>query len=256
VLENTFIHIPGVGPTMEQSLWRQGCACWDDYLADGSKFSCGSASREAAVRTLERSKRALAFGEHQFFAKKLKQRHAWRAWEAFRDRCVYLDIETDGGVGGGSVTVVGLWDGSEFRALIKDDDLGNFPDIISHYSTIVTFFGTGFDLPVLQRAFSNLQFDQIHIDLHPVLGTLGYRGGLKRIEREFGLAREGEIDGLTGRDAITLWRRYRQLGDSNALQTLIDYNKADVVNLEVLAERAFQRMVDATYPAEFRYAAR
>jgi uncharacterized protein len=243
LLTSTFVHAPGVGPQTERSLWSQGCTCWDTFLSSKRSFSCGSASKDTFRRTIEQSQSALAFREHQYFARKLKQKHSWRAWPEFRDSCVYLDIETSGG---DDITVIGLYDGEGFRGLVKDDDLGNFPDLISHYSAVVTFFGTGFDMPVLQKQFKNFQFDQIHIDLCPLLRTLGYRGGLKRIEKEFGIQRDPSIDGLTGWDAVKLWRRYRTLRDDRALETLIAYNRADVVNLEALMVKAYEKLRQST----------
>jgi uncharacterized protein YprB with RNaseH-like and TPR domain len=243
LLTSTFVHVPGVGPQTERALWQQGCTDWDTYLGSARGFSCGSASKDAFRKTIEQSRNALAFGEHQYFARKLKQKHSWRAWPEFRHSCAYLDIETNGG---SEITVVGIYDGSSFTALLKDDNLGNFPDLISHYSMVVTFFGTGFDLPVLQQQFKSFQFDQIHIDLSPLLRSLGYRGGLKRIEKELGISRDPSVDGLTGWDAVKLWRRYRTLRDDRALETLIEYNKADVVNLEALMGKAFDKMRQAT----------
>ncbi|MBI3722213.1 MAG: ribonuclease H-like domain-containing protein, partial [Fimbriimonas ginsengisoli] len=113
---------------------------------------------------------------------------------------------------------------------------------ISLYSVIVTFAGWMFDLPVLERAFGGLRFDQIHVDLCPTLRQVGLRGGLKRIERELGVARDGEVDGLTGLDAVRLWRRYKRFDDEAALQRLIAYNRADVVNLERLSQIAYDRL--------------
>ena len=62
--------------------------------------------------------------------------------------------------------------------------------------------------------------------------------GLKRIERQWGIDRGDEIAGLTGFDAVLLWARHRH-GDAAALQRLIAYNRADVVNLEVLLQRGY-----------------
>lgn len=164
---------------------------------------------------------------------------SWRAFPEFRDSCVYLDIETDGG---STITTIGLYDGLEYRCLVRGDDLGNFVDLISQYSMIITFAGQAFDLPQLKRAFHGLRFDQIHIDLCPVLRQAGIRGGLKRIEKEMGIERDPEIEGLTGLDAVRLWRRYTILHEESALDKLIAYNRADVVNLERLAEEAYSRL--------------
>jgi uncharacterized protein YprB with RNaseH-like and TPR domain len=240
LLERTFIHIPGIAETSERALWEQGCPDWQTFLAGGDRYSIGTASKRGARTTILRSAKALADGEHQYFARKLKQKHAWRAFPAFRHSCAYLDIETDGGNTGKSITTIGIWDGSKYHALVKGVDLENFRDLISHFSMIVTYHGLGFDLPVLQRRFPDVAWDQIHVDLCPLLRRLGVTGGLKKIEKRFGIQRPPHIDGLNGYDAVLLWRKYQFRRDESALQTLLDYNEADVVNLEVLAEKAYE----------------
>lgn len=240
-LERTFVHAPGVGLQTERSLWEQGSVCWDDFLSNPRAFKVGSASRDSVVREIENSRNALYSGVHQHFRKKLKQRHVWRAFHAFRDSTVYLDIETDGTAGKNSVTMIGLWDGREFQCLIQGENLESFRDVISRYSVIVTFFGTGFDIPVLEKRFPGIGLDQIHIDLHPVFRHLGVRGGLKKIEKEHGIQRSDETDGLTGYDAVQLWRKHLR-GYSGCLETLVAYNREDVVNLEPLALIAMDRM--------------
>jgi len=241
MLTQTFLHVPGVGRETEHALWEQGCLTWQDFLAEPGRFSVGSASPDLARATISESVEALATGNHQFFHRALGLSEAWRAWPDFRDRTVYLDIETDGGRYGEAVTTIGLWDGHEFTALVKGRDLENFRDIISHYSMIVTFFGSGFDLPMLLKRFPGLVFDQIHLDLCPTFRKVGVRGGLKKIEVQMGLSRGDDTNGLTGLDAIRLWREY-QRGRESSLETLIAYNREDVVNLEHLADVAYQRL--------------
>lgn len=243
-LEQTFVHAPGVGRTTERSLWEQGSHTWDDFLANPRDFRTGSASRDLVVREIENSRNALFSGVHQHFRRRLKAKHAWRAFDAFRDSTVYLDIETDGTNGRDSVTMIGLWDGRDFRCLIKGEDLEQFRDVISRYSVIVTFFGTGFDIPVIERRFPGVGLDQIHIDLCPLFREMGIRGGLKKIEKEHGIQRSPETDGLNGYDAIQLWRKHLR-GYSGPLETLIAYNREDCVNMEPLALSAISKMREA-----------
>ena len=248
MLEKTFVHIPGVGAHTERALWSAGCHTWSDLASGLGTFSCGTAGRDEVARDLDRSRLAYDRGDHQFFARRLGMAEAWRAWPDFRDRTVYLDIETDGGRTGSAITTIGLYDKNGFTGLVRDVDLGNFPDIISRYSTIVTFFGAGFDLPMLQKRFGHVRFDQIHLDLCPTLRRLGLRGGLKSIEKQLGLTRGEDTDGLTGLDAIRLWRQH-QRGHRTALETLLAYNREDVVNLETLAEYAYNRLKAASFDA-------
>lgn len=204
-------------------------------------YSIGGCPREVFRKALVDSTVALRERNHQYFSRTLGLRETWRSWREFKNSCVYLDIETDGGMGESNITCVGLYDGRAFRCLVKDQDLSLFPDIISHYSMIVTFFGAGFDLPVLCREFPGFHFDQIHVDLCHTLKRLGFRGGLKKIEQHCGIVRSESTQGLTGRDAVRLWRNYLR-GDERSLDLLIAYNREDVVNLETLAEMSFTRL--------------
>ncbi len=244
MLESTFCHVPGVGDHTEQSLWRQGCLTWHTYLRTPSAFSIGGVDRNYFGGFLQTCVDNLKKNDTRFFAQALGSREAWRAWPDFRNRAVYLDIETDGGQSGDSVTMVGLYDGADFTCLVKGVDLDAFPDVIAKYGMIVTFFGSGFDIPMLRRAFPRVRFDHLHLDLCHALKRVGYRGGLKKIEKQLGISRGAETDGLSGWDAVRLWREYQE-GRDKSLETLIEYNKEDVVNLEALAEIAYGRLRNA-----------
>jgi len=248
VLESTFIHIPGLGAETERRLWDEGCHSWSHLAAGLETFSVGQAERTIVKSTLTRSVNCLAKRDGSFFRKGLGLKDAWRAYPEFRDSCLYVDIETDGGQSGASITTIGLFDGVEYRCLVKGQDLQEFPDIVDKYGLIVTFFGAGFDLPMLQKRFPGLRFNQIHLDLCPTLRQLGITGGLKRIEKQLGVCRSEDTDGLGGLDAIRLWRRYSMLGDDRALEVLIAYNKEDVVNLEYLAQYAYDNLRKRTFP--------
>lgn len=246
MLEKTFLHVPGVGATTERSLWSQGCESWEHFLADAHRFSCGTVEKDTMCEVIRRSRTALDEGRAAFFRYGLGLKESWRAFPEFRQRCVYLDIETDGGQTGNSITTIGLYDGESYTCLVQGKDLDTFPEIISRYGYIVTFFGNGFDIPMIQKRFKGILLDQLHLDLCPTLRRLGYRGGLKKIERQLGIARGADTDGLDGLDAIRLWRRYKTLGDAGSLDTLIAYNREDVVNMERLAQIAYEGLRDQT----------
>ncbi len=185
-----------------------------------------------------KAKLALADRNFSFFERALNPANTWRAWPDFQENCVYLDIETNGIYLDSIVTVIGLYDGQIERCLIQGKDLEKFPELISKYGMIVTFNGTSFDLPMLKRAFPKITFNQIHLDLYYVLRNLGYKGGLKKIEKELGIFRDGPLAELTGRDAVRLWQNYLR-GSQDALKILCDYNLEDVKNLEYLSKVAY-----------------
>ena len=103
-----------------------------------------------------------------------------------------------------------------------------------------TFNGTRCTPPVDRRPLGELPDDQAHIDLLDPLRKLGYRGGLKKIEVQLGLEREGALKEADGFLAVLLWNEY-QRGNRAALDTLIRYNLEDVVNLQYLADIVYNK---------------
>jgi uncharacterized protein len=142
--------------------------------------------------------------------------------------------------------VVGVYDGRELRQYVRGVNLHRFPDEMEECRLLVTFFGSGFDLPVLRRAFPETRFDVLHIDLCHSLKRLGYSGGLKRVETELGIARSEQTAGLSGWDAVRLWEEYRR-GSGRSLARLLAYNEEDVVNLERLMQIAYAGLREKTF---------
>ena len=242
MLRETFVHIPGVGYRTEERLWRSGIRTWDDFAAARRPPRIAAPLARRIEDELDRSAEALRKGRQRYFARKLPPRDRWRAWREFRRDVAYLDIETTGlSIGRSAVTVVGVYDGKRKRSFVQGENLEDLPTAIRRAKLLVTFNGSRFDVPFLRKAFPRLAFDQIHLDvLHP-LRRLGFVGGLKSIELEMGIARSDETATLRGFDAIRLWHAY-EAGDDDALDLLLEYNMEDVVNLEPLAEFAYEAL--------------
>ena len=134
----------------------------------------------------------------------------------------------------------GIFDGARTHTYVAEDNLDQLPEDLKRYSLLVTFNGASFDLPFLCRRFGNI-FDHLHVDLRFALMRLGYQGGLKKIERELGVGRADDIADISGEQAVWLWREY-QRGSQEALDLLVEYNRADVVNLEFLMQFAYERL--------------
>jgi len=239
LLEHTFIHIPGIGPKTERHLWRHGILTWKHFLSN--RKTALSPARDAFVRqNLEASienKDSI-----RFFLDRLSSADLWRVFDRFKDKAVYLDIETSGLYQGvDEITVIGLYDGKTVKTFVKGINLHEFESKIAPYELIITFNGSQFDLPFIRRQFQNISLPPAHIDLRFLLRRLGYKGGLKAIEKSFGLSRASAIDGMDGYQAVLLWRAY-QWGDESALDRLILYNTADIVHLKPLMERGYQEM--------------
>lgn len=239
MLEHTFVHIPGIGPKTEQNLWQNGILTWSDFLS--TTQTPLPPPRDAFVRqNLEASLENR--GNIHFFVERLSPSDTWRLFSRFRHKVVYLDIETSGFYQGcNEITVVGIYDGQRAQTFVQGINLHEFELAIAPYDLVITFNGSQFDLPFIRRQFPNISLPPAHIDLRFFLKRLGYRGGLKAIEKSFGLLRDSVIDGLDGYDAVLLWNAY-QRGDKDALDRLILYNTADIVDLEPLMERGYEEM--------------
>jgi len=239
LLEHTFIHIPGIGPKTERHLWWNGILTWKDFLS--AKKSPLSPSRDSFVRqnvdaSLENRNNI------RFFTNKLSPADIWRLFGRFKDKAVYLDIETTGLYQGvDEITVIGLYDGKTAKTFVQGINLVEFESEINTYELVITFNGAQFDLPFIRRQFPSIFLPPAHIDLRFFLKKLGYSGGLKAIEKSFDLHRASAIEGMDGYEAVLLWKAY-QWGDESALERLIQYNTADIVHLKPLMEEGYEEM--------------
>jgi uncharacterized protein YprB with RNaseH-like and TPR domain len=238
MLTQSFIHLQGVGNTTEARLWERGATDWEAFLRIKDALGMTRGKLEFWADCIQESQARLASGDSRYFARALAPRDQWRAFPQFRDRVLYLDIETMGTGVDDDVTVVGVYDGQELRQYVRGINLHQFPREMEQCGLLVTFFGSGFDVPVLRHQFPGLRFDVLHIDLCHALKRLGYGGGLKRVETALGIARDAPVAGLSGWDAVRLWNEYRA-GSGRSLARLLAYNEADVVNMERLMEIAY-----------------
>ena len=222
------------------SLWRQGILTWDELELHLKGWPKTLDRRGRIARDLHESLEKR--GDAAYFYTKLPTHERWRLYRDFRDSCAFLDIETTGmTLDGHEITVIGVYNGEHTHHFINGKNLHEFEDAIEAYDLLVTFNGARFDLPFITSFFLNFHFRQAHIDLLHVVRRLGCRGGLKTIEPLFGICRQDEIQEMSGYEAVVLWHQYRQ-GDPNALQRLLLYNEADVVNLKTILEVACERL--------------
>ncbi len=251
MLESSFIFLKGIGETTERRLWDDGIIHWRQFLEAPTTSNIGPARKALYDREVEQTWEDFQRAQWRKVAKRFKAGEHWRLFEAFRKRTVFLDIETNGyPIGEGEITMVGLYGHHTMTTLVRHHDLtlDRLQDELSQYDLIVTFFGSGFDLPYLQASYPRLDLSHAHFDLCFAARRIGLQGGLKRIEAELGLARSGDLQGLNGWDAVNLWHAW-QAGDEQAGDTLRAYNEADVRNLEPLAEYLYQALRERHGPS-------
>lgn len=146
-----------------------------------------------------------------------------------------LDIETDWTR---RITVIGAHRrGRGCRQWIAPDLCAReLDEFLDGAARLFTFNGARFDLPVIRDQLGlDLAAGREHLDLLQECRRRGFRGGLKKVEKIFGIWRDTE--GLDGRHAVGLWDRFRREGGPEALEVLLRYNREDAENLDALAVR-------------------
>ncbi len=246
MIRRTFLILPSIGSSTEQRLWREGVIDWDCFLGTGSIHGISGNRKEKLDAHLTTACEFLDRGETSYFSKLLPAREHWRLLEAAEDDVAFLDIETNGLGQGAITTVVGVQMGGEDTTLVRGKDLS--AQSISHAldgaKLIVTYNGLTFDVPMLEREFPFAVPRIPHFDLRHGCSRLGYVGGLKNVERQLGIARDKDLEFMTGEQAVWLWHAWERKGSENALRTLLRYNMEDVRNLKPIARIVYDGLVE------------
>ncbi len=254
MIRNTFCILDGIGEKLERRLWKEGILTWQDFAESKNVLTFSGERKRLFDEKLFVDERELAAGNARYFSRRIKRREHWRLFESFKDEAVFLDIETNGfqPQSGGYATIVGLYDGFDYKCLVSGEDLSaeNLSKELSRYKCLVTFYGAAFDIPFLLRTFQGVQFDIPHFDLCFAAKRIGIKGGLKKIENDLGIERDESVRGLDGYDAVRLWELARR-GSTGALETLIRYNREDTVNLSRIAGIFYQMLRQSTGIEEY-----
>ncbi len=154
----------------------------------------------------------------------------------------YLDIETTGlSWKDAGITVIGIYlvngvDDRLVQLVGMDVTADNLLESLAGVKEIYTYNGSGFDLPFIHGSLDvDLEGLFNHHDLMLDCWRRNLYGGFKAVEQQLGIPRQ--LQGISGLDAVRLWWRYLEGGDLDALATLLEYNREDVMNLRVLRER-------------------
>lgn len=250
MLNATFAAAKGMSEDLERALWARGVLSWDLARAHPEEVAeaVGGARSAKLAEHIVEAQAALAKRDRAWFRANFPaDKDSWRLWRGYAsapERIALVDIETTGLTPGyDQITVIGLADRKGARAFVAkpmpgDEPIDRFPQALKDYDLIVTFNGENFDLPFIERHFrdTGFKFDLPHLDLLVMARALGISGGLKDIEKQMGIARGGDIAGMRGNEAITLWGAWRNQGDANAYRKLVTYCKADCSNLWELAD--------------------
>ncbi|MQA65488.1 MAG: DUF429 domain-containing protein [Alphaproteobacteria bacterium] len=245
MLENTFIHLPGVGRVREREYWAQGIRSWNDLEANLSSSPPLFPDQQLhpLLGEIARSREALLSGNIAYFAQRLPRSEHYRIALSVPESTLFLDIETTGlSTYYDHITLVGGSVGSGYICYLTATHKAKIKSLLESAKCLVTFNGSLFDLKFLLKELPAVQLPQAHVDLRFLAARLGYRGGQKEIERIFQIRRSSDVSEVQGELAPVLWHEY-QLGNRESAKKLVLYNQYDVLGMRPILDKLIQELI-------------
>jgi len=242
MLNSSFLHIPSIGQKTEKKIWESGIKTNEEFvnlLPDSIPPRTRKKITNHIITSTSNSE-----DPHHFYDN-LPSSEQWRIFKRFQNSTAYIDIETTGlDSYRDEITTIALYDGENIKHYVNGINLNEFKDDILNYDVIVTYNGKTFDVPFIE-SFLNIEMEHCHLDLRYILKSLGYSGGLKSCEKQLGIGRGDDLDGVDGFMAVLIWNHYSRRNDKKALETLLAYNIEDVLNLEYLMITAYNEKIQS-----------
>lgn len=254
MIKNTFCILDGIGERIERRLWKNRILTWEDFLLSSEIPLISKEQKQYYDNFLRNACYELEKNNAEYFAETIKRKEHWRLYDIFKDKAVCLDIETNGYMpgSGGYITIIGMYDGNSYKSFIRGVNLtiSEIDNELRNYKYLITFYGAVFDIPFIQKTMHGVNFNILHFDICFGARKTGFKGGLKRLEKEFGLQRNEFVKDMDGYDAVRLWE-YAKQGSKEAFELLLLYNKEDTVNLFKLAEKIYYELRSQTGIEEY-----
>ncbi len=242
-LFNSFTFVKGIGDKTETNLRELGIHCWNDVVKKQRPELFPKQKWHALWNGVNSAIEALKILDTSQLTTIIPKIQHWKMIPNFIDRIAYLDIETTGlSPRYSHITTIAVYDGTKVHDFVRGDNLHEFPAFISKFPAITTFYGKSFDIPFIRQEMG-IEFNQIHFDVCFLLRRLQIKGGLKKIERRFGISR-GALEDIDGYSAVVLWEKFKQTKEKEYLDTLLAYNNEDVINLEFLLFKAYNLLIE------------
>jgi uncharacterized protein len=246
MIRRTFLLLPGIGQIKERRLWENGVLSWEDFTERDHLEGISPYRKSRMDAELEMAMESWERGRTEFFSRMLPSGQHWRMYQRLRDDTAFLDIETDGLGPGTVITMISVHRRGETTTMTRGLDLNaeNLKRSLEGAKMLVTFNGSSFDLPMIERELPFTVPKVPHYDLRHACPKVGLRGGLKQVEVLLGYRRPQEVAYVTGEEAVYLWHLWDRKGNENALNLLRRYNQEDTRNLEPLADTVYARLAD------------
>ena len=230
-----------MGPKTESQLKGNGFHTWEDCLQRHSDLPFNGKRKERFLYHLFESCTALDDNNISYFVSTYPTKEQWRILAKYHGEATYFDIETTGlSLYDNHISVIAAYHRGKLYRFSFRDNLDDFLMLVDESDLLVSFNGSCFDIPFIERSFNIPSINCPHIDLRWVAYHHGFSGGLKRIEKSLNIKRPGMIDDVDGLEAVILFYRW-QNGDHSAWKRLMSYCSADVIATYLVLRQVLRR---------------
>jgi uncharacterized protein YprB with RNaseH-like and TPR domain len=237
LIDECFIHLEGIGEKTSEKLKELGFMNWQQCMDNTGSLPFNGNKREKFIRNILDSQKAVEESDIAYLVANYPTREHWRVLAEFFHEATWFDIETTGiSWYDNHATVISAYMDGKLLDFKYGENLDDFLELVDRSRLLVSFNGSGYDIPFLEQTYHIPSLDCPHVDLRWISYHMGYRGGLKIIEKSVGIERPGEVSGIDGLEAIDLFYRW-QGGDSDAGRKLMVYCRADVISSYILGYR-------------------
>ncbi|MEM4398144.1 MAG: ribonuclease H-like domain-containing protein [Candidatus Woesearchaeota archaeon] len=242
MIKKSFLFLPNISYKKELEIKTQ-VKDWDNFLNTKKIKGISELNKKRYDKLIIEAKNALLNNDSSFFLGKLKHKDNWLLYDYFKDESIFLDIEVS--KINGFLTLIGLFDGYETKIMIKEInfDINFLKNYLKNFKLIITFNGSVFDLPFLEKKYPGLLPKVPNIDVRHLCQKLNLKGSLKEVELKLGIKRQNPIvERLYSGDPYRLWKTFKATGNKYYLDLLIEYNEEDIINLKKILDLCLEKL--------------
>jgi uncharacterized protein len=237
LIDECFIHLDGIGEKTSEKLKELGFINWQQCMDNSDSLPFNGKKRDKFIQKVQDSQRAVEESDIDYLVNSYPVKEHWRILAEFFHEATWFDIETTGITWyNNHTTVISAYRDGELLDFRFGENLDDFLELVDRSRLLVSFNGSGYDIPFLEQTYHIPSLNCPHVDLRWMSYHRGYRGGLKSIEKSVGIERPGEVSGVDGLEAIDLFYRWQD-GDKEAGWKLMVYCRADVISSYILGYR-------------------
>ncbi|MCB1156743.1 MAG: ribonuclease H-like domain-containing protein [Leptospiraceae bacterium] len=234
MIEKAFLHFKGVGTKVREKLEEEGIQDWKHFLQYNKEDKKLQRLAGNLQFELQRYLKAKEEKDIAFFVKHIHPKERFLLLAEYFDDLSFFDIETNGQTWGDCITTIACFHKGKIYNFVSGENMEEFLQLLEDVKLLVSFNGASFDIPIVLQYYHIPYLVCPHIDLRWVCHYAGIRGGLKLIEKIFGIKRPANLEGVDGLDAIILWHNWITRKDRSSREKLIRYCSCDAISLKIL----------------------